>query len=131
SHRWSRRPRRCDVSGRPPPAREAAARARRAAVTPRSGPGSRRPPPPRVPSCRRPHRPSGLSTEPNCMKAHPHGYHCSTMSKPLALLLVAVVLKGLMWVVTIPPFDGPDEPDHFAYSQMIAVTGQLPGPSHG
>jgi 4-amino-4-deoxy-L-arabinose transferase-like glycosyltransferase len=46
---------------------------------------------------------------------------------PLALLLVAVALVGGTWAVLSPPWQAPDEPWHFAYSQSLAERGALPG----
>lgn len=38
---------------------------------------------------------------------------------PLALLLVAVTLKGLLWSLVIPIWHAPDEPDHVIYAQTL------------
>lgn len=48
---------------------------------------------------------------------------------PLALLLIAAALLGTAWAVVLPPFQGPDEDDHFAYVQHLAETGSGPSPS--
>jgi 4-amino-4-deoxy-L-arabinose transferase-like glycosyltransferase len=36
------------------------------------------------------------------------------------------VLNGAAWSIITPPFQGRDEPDHFAYVQQLAETGTLP-----
>ncbi|HEV7772188.1 MAG TPA: DUF2142 domain-containing protein [Conexibacter sp.] len=45
---------------------------------------------------------------------------------PLALLLAVTAVLGLAWAVVMPPFQGPDESDHFAYVQHLAETGSAP-----
>jgi len=45
---------------------------------------------------------------------------------PLALLLIATALIGVAWAALVPPFQGPDESDHFAYVQHLAETGSAP-----
>jgi 4-amino-4-deoxy-L-arabinose transferase-like glycosyltransferase len=42
-----------------------------------------------------------------------------------AVALVALA-HGLLWSVLIPPFQSPDETEHFAYTQYLAETGRLP-----
>jgi 4-amino-4-deoxy-L-arabinose transferase-like glycosyltransferase len=44
----------------------------------------------------------------------------------LAILALALVLKGIVWAVTLPPFDGPDEAAHFAYAQTFALGHVFP-----
>jgi 4-amino-4-deoxy-L-arabinose transferase-like glycosyltransferase len=46
------------------------------------------------------------------------------MPWPLALLLAVAALQGLAWAIVIPPFQGPDEPEHIAYAQHLAETGR-------
>lgn len=46
--------------------------------------------------------------------------------RPLALLLAVSAVLGLAWAVVMPPFQGPDESDHFAYVQHLAETGSPP-----
>jgi 4-amino-4-deoxy-L-arabinose transferase-like glycosyltransferase len=36
------------------------------------------------------------------------------------------LLNAACWSVITPPFQAPDEPDHFAYVQLLAETGHLP-----
>src|SRR5829696_7210446 len=48
---------------------------------------------------------------------------------PLALLLAASVLLGCAWAAVLPPFQGPDESEHFAYVQHLAETRSAPSPS--
>jgi 4-amino-4-deoxy-L-arabinose transferase-like glycosyltransferase len=46
---------------------------------------------------------------------------------PLAALLAASLLLALLWAVLTPLFQAPDEQAHFAYTQYLAETGNLPG----
>jgi 4-amino-4-deoxy-L-arabinose transferase-like glycosyltransferase len=46
----------------------------------------------------------------------------------LALLLALTAIKGVMWVIAVPLWQGPDENRHFAAVQYIAEHGRLPGP---
>ncbi|MBS1868508.1 MAG: DUF2142 domain-containing protein [Actinobacteria bacterium] len=48
---------------------------------------------------------------------------------PLALLLVVSALLGTTWAVALPPLQGPDEAEHFAYVQHLAETGSPPSSS--
>ena len=45
----------------------------------------------------------------------------------LAICLLAL-LRGLLYVVLIPPWEHYDEPTHFEYAALIAATGHLPEP---
>ena len=45
---------------------------------------------------------------------------------PLTWLLVAFALLGLLYINSVPPFESPDEPFHFAYVDYIRAKGQLP-----
>jgi hypothetical protein len=47
-----------------------------------------------------------------------------------ACALVAV-LSALSWSLIVPPFQAPDEPSHFAYTQLLAETGALPSSGDG
>lgn len=49
---------------------------------------------------------------------------------PLAALLGAVVILGVTWALLVPPWQSPDEPEHFAYAQSIATRLALPGAAH-
>jgi 4-amino-4-deoxy-L-arabinose transferase-like glycosyltransferase len=40
--------------------------------------------------------------------------------------MVVAFLSAACWSFTTPPFQVPDEPDHFAYVQQLAETGRLP-----
>ena len=42
-------------------------------------------------------------------------------------LLAAVALVGTAWALLVPPFQAPDENSHFAYTQTLAETFELPG----
>ena len=43
----------------------------------------------------------------------------------LAVALVALA-HGLLWSIFIPPFQAPDETEHFAYAQYLAETARIP-----
>jgi hypothetical protein len=47
---------------------------------------------------------------------------------PTAAWLCALVacLNAVCWSFIMPPFQAPDEPDHYAYVQQLAETGRLP-----
>ncbi|MDO8184068.1 DUF2142 domain-containing protein [Conexibacter sp. JD483] len=45
---------------------------------------------------------------------------------PLALVLVAAAILASGWALLLPPFQGPDESEHFAYVQHLAETGDAP-----
>ncbi|HLM87185.1 MAG TPA: DUF2142 domain-containing protein, partial [Solirubrobacteraceae bacterium] len=47
---------------------------------------------------------------------------------PAAAWICALVacLNAACWSITTPPFQAPDEPDHFAYVKQLAETGELP-----
>lgn len=47
--------------------------------------------------------------------------------KSLGLLLVIVAILGLAWALIVPPFQSPDELDHFAYAQSLGETLTIPG----
>jgi hypothetical protein len=47
-----------------------------------------------------------------------------------ACVLVAS-LSAACWSVITPPFQAPDEPSHFAYTQLLAETGRLPDSNSG
>jgi 4-amino-4-deoxy-L-arabinose transferase-like glycosyltransferase len=49
---------------------------------------------------------------------------------PLATLLVIVVAVGLAWALLVPPWQSPDELNHFAYAQSLAERFALPGDPH-
>jgi hypothetical protein len=53
----------------------------------------------------------------------------------LAVLLVVVAAKGVLWSVVLPPLEVPDEPAHFAYAQYVAEEQAIPrrsdSPDHG
>jgi 4-amino-4-deoxy-L-arabinose transferase-like glycosyltransferase len=50
---------------------------------------------------------------------------------PLAVLLVVALAQGLAWSVMTVPFNGPDEPGHIAYTQLLAETGHGPKSNSG
>ncbi len=45
----------------------------------------------------------------------------------LAALLCIVAIVGLSWALMVPPWQSPDELDHFAYTQSLAERFALPG----
>jgi 4-amino-4-deoxy-L-arabinose transferase-like glycosyltransferase len=45
---------------------------------------------------------------------------------PLALVLAAAAIVATAWALLLPPFQGPDESEHFAYVQHVAETGGAP-----
>ena len=45
---------------------------------------------------------------------------------PLVVLLAIAGLQGLAWATFTAPLQGPDEPAHAAYAQLIAETGHGP-----
>src|SRR5215216_5081641 len=45
----------------------------------------------------------------------------------LVLLLSATLVLGVVWALTVPPFQAPDEFAHVAYVQSLAERGDLPG----
>jgi hypothetical protein len=47
---------------------------------------------------------------------------------PRAAWICALVacLNAICWSIVTPPFQAPDEPDHFAYVKQLAETGSLP-----
>ena len=49
------------------------------------------------------------------------------MRLAVGLIVFAALLRGLVWAVALPPWQGPDEPAHFAYIQRIATDGRDPG----
>jgi len=46
----------------------------------------------------------------------------------LALFLSLVLVRGLLYMVVIPPWQAPDETGHFEYAWLIAHLGRLPRP---
>jgi hypothetical protein len=45
---------------------------------------------------------------------------------PLLAIIVIYILLGLWYMRVIPPFEGPDEPQHFAYAIWLAQGKGLP-----
>ena len=41
-------------------------------------------------------------------------------------LLIGTHLFGLFQILTLPPFEGFDEPAHYSYIQQVALTGKWP-----
>lgn len=47
----------------------------------------------------------------------------------LPVFMALVLIRGCVFVLSIPPWQHPDEPTHFEHVRMIAETGRLPAPS--
>lgn len=47
--------------------------------------------------------------------------------RPLATLLVAVAVFGVCWALIVPPFQGPDEIQHYSYVETLVERHTLPG----
>lgn len=60
---------------------------------------------------------------------------CTSLQKPkgatllLIPLLLVALLKQLVWVAAIPPWQNPDEAAHYAYVDFLAVARKLPDAS--
>ena len=50
--------------------------------------------------------------------------------RSLAALLGVVVVIGLAWALLVPPWQAPDEIQHFGYAQSLAESFRLPGDPH-
>jgi hypothetical protein len=48
------------------------------------------------------------------------------LERPLAVLLVLAVAQTLAWAIVVPPWQGPDELSHFAYTQRLVETRSIP-----
>ena len=67
-------------------------------------------------------------------QAHMHGLSLTQMTRkvlagvPTAAWVCALLafVNAACWSVITPPFQSPDEPDHFAYVQLLAETSKLP-----
>ncbi len=44
----------------------------------------------------------------------------------IALLLLIMLLKGVLWSLALPLWQGPDEEDHYNVIQFIGELGRLP-----
>jgi Predicted membrane protein (DUF2142) len=47
------------------------------------------------------------------------------------LLAAATVLRALVWIVALPPWQGPDEPSHYTYVERILVRHTIPPLARG
>jgi 4-amino-4-deoxy-L-arabinose transferase-like glycosyltransferase len=54
------------------------------------------------------------------------GRRVRSTPRPLALILAAAAVLAVAWALVMPPFQGPDESEHFAYVQHLAETGSAP-----
>jgi hypothetical protein len=50
----------------------------------------------------------------------------ASVSRIAALVAVIAVVNAAAWALITPAWQGPDEPDHFAYLQTLAEQGELP-----
>jgi 4-amino-4-deoxy-L-arabinose transferase-like glycosyltransferase len=50
--------------------------------------------------------------------------------RSLAALLGVVLVLGLAWALLVPPWQAPDEIQHFGYAQSLAESFRLPGDPH-
>lgn len=59
------------------------------------------------------------------------GVHAVLPRLPRAAWICALIacLNAVCWSIVTPPFQVPDEPDHFAYVKQFAETGRLPSSS--
>ena len=46
--------------------------------------------------------------------------------RPLLVLVVVAVVEALTWICVMPPLQGPDEVNHFAYTQKIVEAHTIP-----
>jgi 4-amino-4-deoxy-L-arabinose transferase-like glycosyltransferase len=53
-----------------------------------------------------------------------------TPPRSLVALLGVVVVIGLAWALLVPPWQAPDEIQHFGYAQSLAENFRLPGDPH-
>jgi hypothetical protein len=49
----------------------------------------------------------------------------------VAVVAVVAFANAVTWSLITPPFDAPDETDHFAYSQYLAETGKAASQKEG
>src|SRR4051812_34771534 len=52
------------------------------------------------------------------------------MRLAIGLIVFAALVRGLVWAVALPPWQGPDEPAHFSYIQRIANDHSIPAFDH-
>lgn len=73
-------------------------------------------------------RDSGAApTAPRPARSHPRLVRrLRAVPAPLALVLAAAAILATAWALLLPPFQGPDESEHFAYVQHLAETGRAP-----
>ena len=50
--------------------------------------------------------------------------------RPILILILLFLGLTTLYAETVPPFEGPDEGEHFAYVMKLARTGQFPNPEH-
>lgn len=49
-----------------------------------------------------------------------------TRHRPLVILVALALVQALAWMVLLPPWQGPDEARHFAYTQRLVETSSIP-----
>ncbi|MBI5931279.1 MAG: hypothetical protein HY862_18365 [Chloroflexi bacterium] len=50
--------------------------------------------------------------------------------RPFLILILIFLGLTTLYAETVPPFEGPDEGEHFAYVMKLTRTGQFPNPEH-
>ncbi|HSM55874.1 MAG TPA: hypothetical protein VK879_06940 [Candidatus Sulfomarinibacteraceae bacterium] len=55
-----------------------------------------------------------------------HGAHTHAWRLPLALIALGYVALALVYSIYTPPYEGPDEPQHFAYVMWLVQEGRFP-----
>ncbi len=53
-----------------------------------------------------------------------------SVTPPRAALIAVVLAVGLTWALLVPPWQSPDEPQHFAYAEFLGERLALPGDKH-
>ena len=51
--------------------------------------------------------------------------------RPLLILATLAAIQAVAWMILIPPWIGPDEAPHFAYTQRLVETRSIPWFPHG
>ncbi len=73
-------------------------------------------------------RPTVRKRAPSARRGLAIGAQAAFKRVPTAAWVCALIafLNGAAWSIITPPFQGRDEPSHFAYVQLLAETGTLP-----
>jgi hypothetical protein len=77
----------------------------------------------------RPHKPPSLGDGASRRRHWPAGARAALKRVPRAAWICVLIaaLNSAAWSVIVPPFQGHDEVDHFAYVDHLAQSGTLPG----